>query len=400
MSKNKRRQAKHKQSNNRIFQFSIAALVAIGIITGIIFLPSLPAGTSQAQTIPISQGNNGQVSQIGPVADRSSSHPAVGIPAPEEWTKDTPVQIYNRLNGLWEDKTYGEVGPDMEFIVGGYVYATTPENGFLFLKPELDITKLAEADRTFDPANWRLPKPDDIVKVFRSDDPAQQKGHWLLKDVAPNSEVIFQGKVWSWELDLENQRFVVKDTGNVFAKVTAVHKQVHEGDVLALMVRYEGCGKLGLITGSEEHPFYVLEKEDYIPMVDLKPGMALKTDNGTQATVVELKPLLEAMELYNLTVENVHNYYIFSFEDEPGVLVHNIGPCDGPEWTRKMLSQSEVIAKGAKGRNRIRDINRLVEEYGGNPKGWVKKKGWDADGVEWHWYEHPDIGRVESKIKY
>ncbi len=61
-----------------------------------------------------------------------------------------------------------------------------------------------------------------------------------------------------------------------------------------------------------------------------------------------------------------------------------------------MLSQSEVIAKGTS----IRDVNRLVREYGGRAKKWVKKKGWDANGVEWHWYEHHGIGKVEPKIKY
>lgn len=71
----------------------------------------------------------------------------------------------------------------MAFIVGDYVYATTPKQGYLFLKPELDITKLAETDQAFDPNNWRMPESDDIVKVFRSDNPHQQKGHWLLKDV-------------------------------------------------------------------------------------------------------------------------------------------------------------------------------------------------------------------------
>ncbi len=37
--------------------------------------------------------------------------------------------------------------------------------------------------------------------------------------------------------------------------------------------------------------------------------------------------------------------------------------------TRDMLSQSRVIAKG----NRIRDVERRVESYGGRKSGWVKK---------------------------
>ena len=116
----------------------------------------------------------------------------------------------------------------------------------------------------------------------------------------------------------------------MFARVTETHVNFHEGDVLALTVRFDSCGKTGIITDSEEHPFYVLDVEDYVPMVDLKSDMRLKTDNGSLATVVELKPLNESMDLYNLTVAHVQNYYIFTSEDDPGVLVHNTGPCD--DW--------------------------------------------------------------------
>jgi hypothetical protein len=65
--------------------------------------------------------------------------------------------------------------------------------------------------------------------------------------------------------------------------------------------------------------------------------------------------------------------------------------------TRHMLAQSRVIAKG----NRIRDVRRLVETYGGRRSTWVKKSSprFELGGhhYEYHWYEHPGIGRVELK---
>jgi hypothetical protein len=64
-----------------------------------------------------------------------------------------------------------------------------------------------------------------------------------------------------------------------------------------------------------------------------------------------------------------------------------------------MISQSRVIAKGC----RIRDIERLVADYGGSASRWVKKSSprlEDDEGVyELHWCEHPGIGRVELKRK-
>ncbi len=64
-----------------------------------------------------------------------------------------------------------------------------------------------------------------------------------------------------------------------------------------------------------------------------------------------------------------------------------------------MTSQSRVIAKGV----RIRDVQRLVDTYGGRRSKWVKKSSPPfAIGnyhYEYHWYEHPGMGRVELKRK-
>jgi hypothetical protein len=62
-----------------------------------------------------------------------------------------------------------------------------------------------------------------------------------------------------------------------------------------------------------------------------------------------------------------------------------------------MLAQARVIAKGG----RIRDVQRLVVTYGGRASKWKKKSSprfeVAGDIYEYHWYEHPGIGRVELK---
>jgi RHS repeat-associated protein len=65
------------------------------------------------------------------------------------------------------------------------------------------------------------------------------------------------------------------------------------------------------------------------------------------------------------------------------ILADNTGAI-GSIFTRKMLSTSEVIAEGSK----IEKVAELVEEFGGKARDWVKKKGFDAMGNEWHWYEN------------
>jgi hypothetical protein len=75
-------------------------------------------------------------------------------------------------------------------------------------------------------------------------------------------------------------------------------------------------------------------------------------------------------------------------------------PEQPPELTRQQLSQARVIAKG----KRIRDVQRLVKQYGGKARQWVKKSSqpfsYQGKLAEVHWYEHHGIGRFEEKIKW
>ena len=63
-----------------------------------------------------------------------------------------------------------------------------------------------------------------------------------------------------------------------------------------------------------------------------------------------------------------------------------------------MLSQARVIAKG----DRIRDIARLVRQYGGRASDWVKKSSpeFELDGkrFEYQWYERRGIPRVDERL--
>ena len=71
----------------------------------------------------------------------------------------------------------------------------------------------------------------------------------------------------------------------------------------------------------------------------------------------------------------------------------------GERLSPRLLAQARVIARG----NRIRDVERLVARYGGRPSKWVKKSSpsFEIGGnrFEYHWYEHPRLGRFELKRK-
>lgn len=50
---------------------------------------------------------------------------------------------------------------------------------------------------------------------------------------------------------------------------------------------------------------------------------------------------------------------------------------------RELSRTAETFAQG----NKIRKVKQLCEKWGGRPKDWKKRKGWDSYGDEYHWYE-------------
>jgi hypothetical protein len=72
---------------------------------------------------------------------------------------------------------------------------------------------------------------------------------------------------------------------------------------------------------------------------------------------------------------------------------------EAPELTKELVAHSRVIAKG----RGIRDLKRLIRDYGGKPSVWTKKSSppVEIEGAmyEYHWYEQHGIGRFEIKIK-
>jgi hypothetical protein len=69
------------------------------------------------------------------------------------------------------------------------------------------------------------------------------------------------------------------------------------------------------------------------------------------------------------------------------------------ELTEELIARSRIIAKG----RRIRDLDRLLKDYGGRASAWVKKSSPPVEIgghlYEYHWYEHHGLGRFEIKRK-
>ncbi|MGW4776941.1 TreTu family toxin [Streptomyces filamentosus] len=87
----------------------------------------------------------------------------------------------------------------------------------------------------------------------------------------------------------------------------------------------EGTEKL---TATHEHPFWSPSERAWIEARQLQVGMTLLTNDGATVLVTGNQPFTQHARTYNLTVDDLHTYYVLA--GETPVLVHNSGSDPGP----------------------------------------------------------------------
>ncbi|MES0835626.1 polymorphic toxin-type HINT domain-containing protein [Nocardiopsis tropica] len=79
------------------------------------------------------------------------------------------------------------------------------------------------------------------------------------------------------------------------------------------------------ISAIDGHPFWVPPLGKWVDAIDLVPGMWFLPSEGTLVQVAGMRVWAEPEQVYNLTVQKLHTYYVVA--GEAPVLVHNSGVC-------------------------------------------------------------------------
>ncbi|MFJ5780376.1 ricin-type beta-trefoil lectin domain protein [Streptomyces sp. NPDC093094] len=75
------------------------------------------------------------------------------------------------------------------------------------------------------------------------------------------------------------------------------------------------------LAATADHPFWVPRYGEWVPTSDIAPGMALRRPDGTTVTVTANRPFIKTAHTFNLTVDDLHTYYVLA--GTTPVLVHN-----------------------------------------------------------------------------
>src|SRR5690606_25128470 len=97
------------------------------------------------------------------------------------------------------------------------------------------------------------------------------------------------------------------------------------------------------------HPFWERSSKRWIDAGELQSGHELSTPDGSLATVVEVKNYIYPKVMHDLTVAEIHTYYVV-IADAP-VLVHNCGDYPKFNWFERNILRRKPAPNGT-----IRDL--------------------------------------------
>ncbi|MFF1904678.1 polymorphic toxin-type HINT domain-containing protein [Kitasatospora sp. NPDC058218] len=91
--------------------------------------------------------------------------------------------------------------------------------------------------------------------------------------------------------------------------------------------------KAGTLTATDHHPFWSENRQNWVDAADLQVGDQVRTASGATATVSDVRHRTTLQPAYNLSVSDLHTYYVLA--GETSVLVHNSQKCPdlGESWT-------------------------------------------------------------------
>ncbi|WP_406271969.1 polymorphic toxin-type HINT domain-containing protein [Streptomyces sp. NBC_00191] len=163
---------------------------------------------------------------------------------------------------------------------------------------------------------------------------------------------------------------------------------------------------VGTVTATDHHPFWSTSEDAWLTAGELKPGMTLRTDDGSTATLQSSRSYAAYQKTYNLTVTDLHTYYVLA--GATPVLVHNCNLFDGDGWQHVLdehVDGSPGVTQGNTTFSNYMDldeIGELIEDASKTPgrRNTPDGAGRPRDGtIHTHDFDYPVGSRGETSVE-
>jgi len=161
----------------------------------------------------------------------------------------------------------------------------------------------------------------------------------------PIAEIQIGDKIWAYNVETGEQSLE-----------EVVHLIQNEGEKTLVEIQLS-TGET--INATDEHPMFVAENdEQWTQAKSLKQGDQLLSRDGIEIPIQRLTTKLELVTVYNLTVDQLHNYYV----GEQGVLGHNTD-CFKIDITSRIKESSLLVREAKRTGNSIqKEIDSLTKK--------------------------------------
>ena len=260
------------------------------------------------------------------------------------------VDVYDARSGTWSGDEAGNIQVGGELLHDGHLFLVT-HDGIIDRGP-VDAKALADADAAVTEVDVET-QPTGASWVLVLADGDTDVRHATLADLELGDHFAFQGRVYETLGATRVEH--VRETGEVLGRVVNTYVRTTDG-VFDVHIAYPD-GQVDTLTGTPNHPFWVPAVQDYVALEDLAVGTVLRTYGGSEATVLGLTWKPGEVEVYDIEVEGLHNFFVRGpGSDGPGVLVHNSTKADDvlyhytDEAGAKGIAESGVIRADDRGR--------------------------------------------------
>ncbi|MFI9547841.1 polymorphic toxin-type HINT domain-containing protein [Streptomyces sp. NPDC052016] len=173
---------------------------------------------------------------------------------------------------------------------------------------------------------------------------------------------------------------------------------------ITLDVNEKKGAKTASVTATVGHPFWVPELGAWIEAGDLRAGQWLSTSAGTRVQITAVKRWTQQATVRNLTVDDLHTYYVLA--GETPVLVHNDGGAPPGVWTIDPARSTKIMNGGPFRANYYQqapDVNGTVYWWSPDKAG-HGRSAWKvfretSKGLEWVADAGKDGTFIEGKHK-
>ncbi|MBQ0994841.1 hypothetical protein KBX08_32840, partial [Micromonospora sp. H61] len=168
--------------------------------------------------------------------------------------------------------------------------------------------------------------------------------------------------------------------------VTRLH--LNRDSKLTTLVVLLPTGAMADVETTWEHPIWSVSRGDWVNAAELVPRERLRSIAGGEVRIASLANYAGARYMYNLTVSDIHTYYVLA--GNTPVLVHNADISPFPDRDKP---------KGAHGQPKP-DVDaphtQLYRENRGKPSEYNAAQEFDENGRlvrQIHWSDHSDPSR-------